>query len=354
MNFDLDETQSLFRATVERFAAREDVASRLRTRALPGGFNPDRWKALAEVGLIGIAASEADGGLGGSSLDCAIVAQALGKAQAVEPWLECAYLPAHLLAGTPHIGDMISGQSLATFAFAEAGRRYAVTAQAVQAKQVGQGVRLSGEKQFVLSGAVADLFIVTAQSESITELFVVRRDAKGVDVKPYPIVDGSVAAVLTLHDVEVEPALPNSAMRLDQALTAARVMAAAEMCGVAQRLFDDTLAHVKTREQFGQPIGRFQVIQHRMVDAYAKAEQMQSALYRHLLGGGGEIAANACGLKSFVAESALWVAQQAVQLHGGMGMTDELGIGHGLKRIILLSKLFGDPASDLATYAKAA
>ena len=354
MNFDLDETQNLFQATVERYAAREDVAGRLRTRALPGAFSHDRWKELAELGLIGIAAAEADGGLGRSLLDCAIVAQALGKAQSVQPWLECGYLPALLLAGTPHVDTIISGESVASFAFAEPGRRYSMDAKAVQAKSVGQSFRLSGEKQFVLSGSIADVFIVSAHTGSATELFVIQRDMMGVDVKPYHIVDGSVAAVLTLHEVEVEGCLPNSAERLDQALTAARIMAAAEMCGLAQRLFDDTLAYVKSREQFGQPIGRFQVIQHRMVDAYAKVEQMQSALYRHLLGGRTETASEACGLKSFVAQSAIWVAHQAVQLHGGMGMTDELGIGHGLKRIILLSKLFGDPASDLATYAKVA
>ena len=354
MNFDLDENQTLFQATVERFGASADVPGRHRTRALPGGFNRDRWQDMAELGLIGIAAAETDGGLGGSLLDCAVVAQALGKAQSVEPWLECGFLPARLLSGTADVGEVIAGKRLAAFAFAEPNRRYAMDAKAVQAKPSGQGYSLSGEKHFVLSGGAADTFIVTAQNGDATDLFVVHRETKGVDVKPYPVVDGSVAAVLTLHNVEAGQPIPGAPDRLDQAIAAARVMAAAEMCGLAQRLFDDTLTYVKTREQFGQPLGRFQVIQHRMVDAYAKVEQMQSALYRHVLREGANSAADVRGLKAFVAESALWVAQQAVQLHGGMGMTDELGIGHGLKRIILLSKLFGDPASDLATYAKAA
>jgi alkylation response protein AidB-like acyl-CoA dehydrogenase len=196
---------------------------------------------------------------------------------------------------------------------------------------------------------VADLFIVTARLEGDTTLFTVPRDAKGVDAKPYPVADGSFATVLTLRDVGVDAPLPDGPARLTQAVADARLMASAEMVGIAQRLFDDTLDYVKTREQFGQPIGRFQVIQHRMVDGYAKVEQMQSALYRHLLQNG-----DVQGLKAFIGESALWVAHQAVQLHGGMGMSDELGIGHGLKRIMLLSKLFGDPASDLASFAKAA
>ena len=353
MNFDLDENQSLFKATVERFAASADVPARHNTRKLPSGFNRDRWREMAELGLIAIAGGEADGGLGGSLLDCAIVAQALGRAQAVEPWLECGFLGARLLGGTPYAADVISGETLAAFAFAEPNRRFALDAVSMQARAAGDGFILSGEKHFVLSGAVADLFIVTARLGDETALFVVPREAKGVDAKPYPVADGSFATVLTLRDVHVGASLSDSPSRLARAVADARLMASAEMVGIAQRLFDDTLNYVKTREQFGQPIGRFQVIQHRMVDGYAKAEQMQSALYRYLLKADAS-PNDVQGLKAFIGESALWIAHQAVQLHGGMGMSDELGVGHGLKRIMLLSKLFGDPASDLAVFAKAA
>lgn len=349
MNFDLDENQSLFKATVERFAASADVPARHKTRKQPGGFNRERWREMATLGLIGIAGNEADGGLGGSLIDCAVVAQALGKAQAVEPWLECGFLGARLLAGTRYAAEAISGETIAAFAFAEPNRRFALDAVSMQARATGDGFILSGEKHFVLSGAVADLFIVTARLGEGTTLFVVPRDAKGFDAKPYPVADGSFATVLTLRDVHVDAPLPDGPSRFVRTVADARLMASAEMVGIAQRLFDDTLDYVKTREQFGQPIGRFQVIQHRMVDGYAKVEQMQSALYRHLLQNG-----DAQGLKAFIGESALWVAHQAVQLHGGMGMSDELGIGHGLKRIMLLSKLFGDPATDLAAFAKAA
>jgi len=352
MNFDLDENQSLFKATVERFAASANVPTRHKTRKQPGGFNRERWREMAKLGLIAIAGTEADGGLGGSLIDCAIVAQALGKAQAVEPWLECGFLGARLLAGTAHAADILSGEAVAAFAFAEPNRRFALDAVSMQARAAGDGFILSGGKHFVLSGAVADLFVVTAKLGDETALFVVSRDAKGVDAKPYPVVDGSFATVLTLRDVAANALLSNGAARLAQAISDGRLIASAEMVGIARRLFDDTLDYVKTREQFGQPIGRFQVIQHRMVDCYAKVEQMQSALYRHLLKDGPS-QHDVQGLKAFIGESALWIAHQAVQLHGGMGMSDELGIGHGLKRIMLLSKLFGDPASDLAAFAKA-
>lgn len=343
MNFDLDENQELFRTTVERFCGPADIAARHAARRLPGAVDRARWSELANLGLIALAASESDGGLGGSLLDCAVVAQALGKGQAAEPWLECGFLPARLLAGTEHIGDLLSGRALATLAFAEPRRRYALDAKAVLTKDG----RLTGEKSFVLCGEAADLFVVTAERDDRTELYAVPRDAIGLEIKPYPVADGGMAALLTLRDVAAGPCL---ATELGTVLDQARIIAAAEMTGLAQRLFDDTLDYVKTREQFGQPLGRFQVIQHRLVDAYAKLEAMQSALWRALLVPGSQAAA----VKGLVAEEAIWVAQQAVQLHGGMGMTDELGIGHGLKRILLLSRLFGDPASGIAAASRAA
>jgi alkylation response protein AidB-like acyl-CoA dehydrogenase len=354
MNFDLDENQSLFKATVERFSAGADVPARLRARALANGFDRARWKEMADLGLIALAAVEKDGGLGGSVHDCAVVAQALGKAQAVEPWLECGFLGARLLSGTPLIDRIISGDAVAAFAFAEAGRRYALDAVKMRARKDGEGYVLSGEKQFVLNGAIADLFIVSANLGGTTALFAIPRDSGGVDLKSYPIVDGSFATILTLRDVVADAPLPGGPERLPGIIDDARLLASAEMVGQAQNLFDETLNYVKTREQFGQPLGRFQVIQHNMVGGYEKVELMQSALYRALLAPASNRSREISGLKAFVGEAAIEVAHLAVQMHGGMGTTDELGIGHGLKRIMLLSKLFGDPASDLAAYAKAA
>ncbi len=343
MNFDLDENQELFRATVERFCGPGDVAQRKAARSQPGAIDRARWQELAELGMIALAAGEADGGLGGSLLDCAVVAQALGQGQAAEPWLECGFIPARLLHGHALAGDVIAGTQLATLAFAEPGRRYMLEAAVVCAADG----KLSGQKIFVPCGAAADLFLVTAQTGSGTAVFAVPRGAAGVEVRPYPVADGSVAAILSLDGTpHGEPLTADLMSVVDDA----RLLAAAEMAGLARRVFDDTLTYVKTREQFGQAIGRFQVIQHRLVDAYAKVEAVQSAVYRALL----QPSAPPAAVKAFVAEEATWVAQQAVQLHGGMGMSDELGIGHGLKRIVLLARLFGDPASGIADYARAA
>jgi alkylation response protein AidB-like acyl-CoA dehydrogenase len=344
MNFDLDDNQLMFRDTVERFCASVDVARRHAMRRMDGGIDRARWRELAELGLVALALPEADGGLGGSLIDCAVVAQTMGRGLAVEPWTECAFLPARLLTGTTQAAAIADGSALATLAFAEAQGRYTLDARAVTAKDG----RINGEKIFVLSAATADCFIVTANEGGETFLYAVDRDADGVDIRPYPVVDGSLAGVVTFRNVAAE-SFGDFAM-LEAAVDETRLIAAAEMAGIAKRLFDDTLDYVKTREQFGQPIGRFQVIQHRLVDAYAKLEAIQSSLYRALLLPG----QNRAATKAFIAEGAQWIAEQAIQLHGGMGMTDELAIGHGVKRILLLSKLFGDPASAIAAMAKAA
>ncbi|MEI6640931.1 MAG: acyl-CoA dehydrogenase family protein [Novosphingobium sp.] len=343
MNFDLDENQELFKAAVERFCQGQDVAARRAARSAPGGIDRARWKELAELGLIGLAAAEADGGMEGSAADLAVVAQALGYAQAVEPWLECGFLPARLLAGSTHLEGVIAGETVAAFAFAEPGRRFVLDAQGVKMR----AGKLSGTKQFVLGGGAADIFVVSAEDDGKTGLYVVDAKAAEVEVRPYPVADGGVAAIVTFHDAVAEGPL---AADLGAVIDEARLMAAAEMTGIAQRLFADTLDYLKTREQFGQPLGRFQVLQHRMVDAYARVESVQSAILRALL----QPAAPMAAIKAHVAENAIWVGHQAVQLHGGMGMSDELGVGHGLKRIVLLSKLFGDPASDILSYAQAA
>ncbi len=344
MNFDLDDNQLMFRDTVERFCAPIDVARRHAMRKMDGCFDRDRWNELGGLGLVALALPEADGGLEGSLLDCAVVAQAMGQGLAVEPWTECAFLAAKLLAGSMHAAAIADGSKLATLAFAEAQGRYVLDARAVTA----QDGRINGEKIFVLSAAAANLLIVSANEGGETRLFVVDAKAEGVHIRSYPVVDGSLAGVVTFHNVAAEPL--GDFARLETAVDETRLIAAAEIVGTAKRLFDDTLEYVKTREQFGQPIGRFQVIQHRLVDAYAKLEAIQSSLYRALLLPGQDRAAT----KAFIAENAQWIAEQAVQLHGGMGMTDELALGHGVKRILLLCKLFGDPSSAIAAIAKAA
>jgi alkylation response protein AidB-like acyl-CoA dehydrogenase len=340
VNFSLNEDQALFRATVERFAGTGDVESRKAVRAQPGGVDRARWSALAELGLLSLE----------DPVDCAVIAETLGQASAVEPWLECGYWPARLAQGSALGDEIADGAVLAAVAFAEPGRRYALDPKVVKATRHDQHWTVSGNKTFVLGGAAADLFLVTADTDSGSALFAVARDA--ADIRTYAVVDGGHAAEIALRDA---PATPIENAHWDDAIAEARLMAAAETVGLASRLFDETLDYVRQREQFGQAIGRFQAVQHRLVDCYAKLEQMRSTLWRAtLLDRDGDWQREMAGAKAFISERALHIGQEAIQLHGGMGVTDELAIGHAHKRVLLLSRLFGDPASEIARFACAA
>jgi len=310
MNFDLSEEQELFTSTVERFTAPIDVEARHRLRGLETGYSPARWAELAELGLIALAVGEEQGGMGGSLLDLALVGEALGKGNAPDPWIENGVLAAKLLAAggaSEALESVIAGESVVAIAWAERSRRY----------------------NWV--------------------------DRDGLELRQYRLADGSIAGELYLRCVAVSDAdrLAIGEAALAGITAQMRVLASAELLGLGQRLLDDTLTYVKEREQFGVPIGSFQALQHRLVDCYAKIEQARSMLYRTALMSEGLLEA-AAGAKAFITQCADHVAREAVQMHGGMGITDELAIGHAMKRVIVLSRLFGDVSTNLDDYAKAA
>ncbi len=340
MNFSLSEDQALFRATVERFAGTGDVDKRKISRRSPGGVDRQRWAEMAGIGLLAI----------DDRIDCTVIAETLGISVAVEPWLECGYFPLQLLHDELHAADVADGSVVAAVAFAEPGRRYALEPHNMRASQHDSGWTLSGAKTFVLGGAAADLFLVTAETEAGSALFSVEREH--IDARHYAVIDGGLAADFTLRQA---PASMISNAVWSDAVADTRLMAAAETVGLASRLFDETLDYVRQREQFGQAIGRFQAVQHRLVDCYTMLEQMRSSLWRAALADRSTgWHANMAGAKAFICERAIHIGHEAIQLHGGMGVTDELVIGHAHKRILLLSKLFGDPASELACFAEAA
>jgi alkylation response protein AidB-like acyl-CoA dehydrogenase len=346
MTFELTDDQVLFRETVLRFAGGGDVVARRHARAQPGGVDPARWRELAALGVLALPAAAEAGGLGGSLFDCAVVAEALGYGAAPEPWLEAGFLPLSALAAlgaSDLAAEIASGTRHAALAFAEPRGRYRLDPVATRAS----GDRLSGAKTFVLAGGAAETLLVTAADEQGGGVYAVSADS--VARRPYVVVDGGLAAELDLHDVPATRLGDVATIR--PAIDATRLMASAELLGLAQRLFDETLAYVRGREQFGQPLGRFQVIQHRLVDCYAMLDLMRSTLWRAL---GNPDPARVAGAKAFIAERAVHIGHEAIQLHGGMGVTDELIVGHAHKRVMLLAKLFGDPAGDLATFAEAA
>lgn len=358
MNFDLSEDQEMFKSTVERFVAPIDVEARRKMRRTEGGYDRARWTQLAELGLIALAADEDAGGMGGSSVDLALVAEAMGRGNAIDPWLENGVLPARLLAtaGSEALEDVLAGERFIACAFAERAQRYSLKPKAVTARAQGDGVVVRGEKTFVLGGGLADAFLVSTDMDGTIALLLVEADDPGAHARAYQLVDGSFACELQLNDARaVRLALDEDALL--RVIADTRLFAGAEMVGLGQRLLDDTLDYVKQREQFGVSIGSFQAIQHRLVECYAALEQARSMLYRAALGDRDEIEAGrrtTAGAKAFISDQVGRIGREAVQMHGGMGITDELSIGHAVKRLLLLSSLFGDEAAMLAEYAEAA
>jgi alkylation response protein AidB-like acyl-CoA dehydrogenase len=361
MNFDLTEDQAMLKAAVERFVADSyggDLEARRKARMTPAGFSAAHWARLAETGVLALPVSAANGGLGGSRVDLMVVMEALGRGLVAEPVLEAVIAAALLDAagGTAALDPLIAGQSLVVLAHAEREARYNLAHVGTTATAHGDTVRLDGTKIAVNAGGPANQLIVSAHDADGIGFWLVPADAAGIDRRAYRLADGSVAAEITLRQVAV-PASARIATGLD-ALTPvvalARLGAAAEMLGLMTLLFDTTLAYVKTRHQFGQPLGAFQVIQHRMTDAYVLVEQARSQVVRAALASDDDFARAAAGAKAYVAESALTVAHTAVQMHGGMGITDELLIGHALKRIRVLALTFGDATTALDDYRRAA
>jgi alkylation response protein AidB-like acyl-CoA dehydrogenase len=368
MNFDLDEDQRLLKASVERFAADRyggDIERRRRYRAEPAGFSADNWRALAELGLLALPVSTSGGGLGGGPVDLIVASEALGAGLVVEPWLDAVVVAGGLIdrAGTAAqrehwLPRLTTGGGRLALAHAERAARYELDVVNTLAQpRPGGGYGLSGGKTFVLHGVGADAYLVSARDESGVGFFLVPADAKGVEARRYTLADGSPAQELVLHGVLVpaEARLAGGMAAFAEVVAVASLAASAEMLGLMKLLFDATLAYAKTRQQFGAPIGSFQVLQHRLVDAYASVEQARSMLYRAVLAPPGEAwRRQAAGAKAFIAEAALAVGHTAVQIHGGMGMTDELMVGHAHKRILVLWSLFGDPAAQLRRYRQAA
>ncbi|MEO9461953.1 MAG: acyl-CoA dehydrogenase family protein [Marinomonas sp.] len=358
MNFDLSEEQELFTSTVERFTAPIDVDARHGLRGHEKGYDPARWSELAELGLIALGAPEEAGGMGGSPLDLALVGEALGKGNSPDPWLENGILPALLLAAAGAndvLENVLSGEGVVAAAWAERNQRYNWTPAGTKLA----GGTINGEKTFVLGAALADHFIVTALDGGKTAFFLIPADRKGMDLRQYRLADGSISGEVRLLNVAVtdEDRLDISADALAKATADMRLLISAELLGLGQRLLDDTIAYVKEREQFGVPIGSFQALQHRLVDCYGRIEQSRSMVYRTALAASDDpdsASAAAAGAKAYVTQQVDHVAREAVQMHGGMGITDELAIGHAMKRVLVLTSLFGDVDTNLADYASAA
>lgn len=372
MDFTLSDEQAMLRDTVARYLAESDpLDARLKRRAIKPEGDAQLWRALAtDLGILGASLPEDAGGLGGGAVENMVIMEALGEALAVTPYLSCVVLAGGVLkaAGgaraTALLSAIADGSAQVALAALEADARHAFHSVATTARREGNGWRLDGAKAVVLGAPDADHLLVTARTAGDTRdvrgvsLFLVPRDADGVTRHDYRLIDATPAADVDLAGVllpadallgEEGAALP----LLEAAGDAAVAAQCAEATGVMRRMLADTVAYTKERKQFGQPLAAFQVLQHRMVDMFMAVEQAQSAALLATLNLDADAATRAraaSAAKAVVADGIRFVGQNAVQLHGAMGMTDELAVGHYFKRATAIEQQFGAADHHLKRY----
>ncbi len=366
LQFSMTDEQVMLQALLERFVAeRYSSGQRAAYRAAAHGYSLENWAQLAELGVLGAPFDVEYGGLGGGADATIVLMEALGRSLVAEPVLEQVILPGRLIEqaharvqAQRWLPRLIGGETRVALAhFEQSTGCQPETVESV-ARHGTAGNLLDGEKTFVPAGAGADTYIVSARrgdgSSSELGFYLVRANAPGLTVRPYRLVDGSMACTLTLRATPAFEMLDCSVEAFLRAMDDARTAACAEMLGIMSTLFDATLEYVRNRRQFGAPLGTFQVIQHRLADLYVRLEQSRSQLYRAALSEPADRPAAVAAMKSYISAAAIEMGEQCIHLHGGMGMADEVAIGHGHKRILVLATLLGDADDELQRFAKLA
>jgi alkylation response protein AidB-like acyl-CoA dehydrogenase len=370
MDIMLSEEQELLRSSVQRLLRDQyRFDARRQILASEDGFSRKQWEAFAELGLLGAPFSEEVGGLGGGPLATMIVMQEFGRHLVLEPFVETVVVAGGLIERTGSeeqkqalIPDIIAGKAIWTLAWTEQGSRFEFADVATAARREGKDYVLSGGKSAVIGAPWADYLIVSARTsgqrkdQGGVSLFIVDRRAAGLDLQSFRTIDGRRGAEVSLREVHGQLLGPEGegAAALEACRDRAIGALCAEAVGAIGELNSATLDYSKTRKQFGTAIGSFQVLQHRMVDMFI-AHQEALSLMQHLTltleTNDGDLSRLASGAKSKIGYAAKFVADQAVQLHGGMGMTEELNVGHYFKRISSINIQFGDPAYHVLRYA---
>ena len=368
MNFDLSEDESMLKSVAERFVVdRYDHDRRHRYLAETNGFSADNWRHLGDLGLIATAFSAEAGGLGASPTDITVIFEALGRGLVVEPLLESAVLAGGLferIAPTAvqaeWLEGLVTGTRRLAVAHREVAARHNPNRVETTATRVGDGWVIDGDKSIVPAGAGADAYIVSARmsgaptSPDGVGFFLVPADADGLVIVPYRTIDGAVACALTLRGVTAVTPLGGDLGDLELAQARASLARCAEALGIMETLFAATLDYLRTRKQFGVAIGSFQALQHRMVAQYTAIEQSRSLLYLAVVTDPADQAAwlrSIAGTRAFMSDASVALGHEMIQLHGGMGVTDELVIGHGHKRLVMLSRYPDTADNALDTFA---
>ena len=374
MNFSLNEEQRLLADSAERFV--RENCSLERRRALVSselGFSERNWRQMAGLGWLGVNVPEACGGTGGGPVETMVLMEAFGTGLALEPYFPSVVLGANLVAMAGSEAQMqdvlpalVAGELKLAFAWIEAQSGYDLFDVETRAARRDGGYVINGTKGVVLGAATADRLIVSARTGGDSRdrdgigLFLVDRGADGVRLRGYRTVDGLSAAELDFEDVTVggDSVLddPHDALPVIEAVSERAIAAlCAEAVGVMDVIVRSTAEYLKTRKQFGRPIGSFQVLQHQFTDMLMASEEARSMMHVATLRLGerdGRLRAKALsGAKHLVGRHGRLIGQRTIQLHGGMGMTEEMAVGHYFKRLTMIDVMFGDEAYHLKRYA---
>jgi alkylation response protein AidB-like acyl-CoA dehydrogenase len=366
VNFDLTEDQVLLKNVAEKFVAdRYDLERRGAYQAHPAGFSPENWELMGELGLIAMAFCAESGGLASSAADLAIVHEALGRGLVVEPLIESTLVSGGLFDQVANaalqpdwIDSLVSGTRRIALAHRESHNRRDHRFVKTQAVEDDAGWRITGEKILVPAGTEADAFIVSARTQDgIVRLFFIESSAPGLWTNQYHLIDGSSALSVSFRDLSVprHQLLGGGLDDIEDAEARAAIARCAEALGIMERIFADTLDYLRTRKQFGVPLSSFQALQHRMVSQYAAIEQCRALLHAAVIAESAdrsERLGTIAGTRAFFAEASIALGHEMIQMHGGMGVTDELAIGHGHKRLVMLSRYPDDAESALDRYAE--
>jgi alkylation response protein AidB-like acyl-CoA dehydrogenase len=369
----LNDDQTALQDTIRDFVAEHAPVQHMRALRDAGdatGFSRDLWRSFAEMGFTGLLIDEADGGLGLGHVEAGVVLEEIGRNLSPSPFLSTAVAAVEALKGTDHAArwfpSILAGETVAALAIDDGAKhREGVT---LTAERSGNGFKLTGNKQFVTHGHVADLLIVAARTagsaddaEGVT-LFAIPRDSANLTATPERLADASIAARLEFDGVAVDAdavigEVDAGRTPLDRLLRAGRTGAAAELLGVGGGAMDMTVGYLKQRKQFGTLIGSFQALQHRAAHLYAEMEVARAAVLKaqQLLDAGSAHADDAVSVaKAMSAMATTLSVQEGVQMHGGIGMTDEYDIGFYMKRARVLAEMFGDANFHANRIARAA
>ena len=374
MDFEFSDEQRQLHDVVERYLGDRYGFDRYQAiKASAAGWDPEIWRGLADLGVLAITVPTAQGGRGFGPLETLAMMGDCGRSLLLEPVLSSAVIATAALrpfagetAAAGILAGMGAGAKIAVLAHFESGARFESQWVSTRARRSGENYRLEGHKAVVMHAGAADTLLVSARTSGEAgdaqgvSLFLVPRTAPGLVLDAYPTIDGQRAADVYLQGVEVPAAgrlgTEGTALApIEAALDIGLAALCADAVGIMQALLDATIEYVRTRQQFGQPIGRFQALQHRIADMLIHLEQARSMSYLAALRctdeDVGERRRALSAAKAVIGQAGRFVGQQAVQLHGGMGMTDELKVSHLFKRLTAAQLMFGDSDAHLQRYA---